>query len=161
MNNGLVGAVFPVTGLPDLPGSSKVDAPKPQMQMQPQQQLQPQQQPQQQPQLQQLQPPGGFAPEMLTRLQGLDPQQQRLFMQQLMVQQQNRQRQRQQLQHHQQQQLQQHRQQTGAMQQEVQAPVPGVGMQNMSPFSNAANLPMNMFVSYSIVRVWGYVNNLT
>lgn len=31
------------------------------------------------------------------------------------------------------------------MQQEVQAPAPGVGMQNMSPFSNGANLPMNMF----------------
>lgn len=138
MNNGLVGAVFPVTGLPDLPGSSKADAPKPQ----PQQQSQPQPQPQQQ--LQQLQPPGVFTPEMLTRLQGLDPQQQRLFMQQLMLQQQNRQRQRQQLHHHQQQQQQQ-RQQTGAMQQEVQAPAPGVGMQNMSPFSNAANLPMNMF----------------
>jgi mediator of RNA polymerase II transcription subunit 25 len=41
------------------------------------------------------------------------------------------------------------------MQQEVQAPAPGVGMQNMSPFSNAANLPMNMFVSCSIVRVRG------
>ncbi|KAG2756836.1 hypothetical protein P692DRAFT_20790624 [Suillus brevipes Sb2] len=147
MNNGLVGAVFPVTGLPDLPGSSKVDAPKPQLQLQPQQQSQsqpqPQQQPQPQPQLQQLQPPGVFTPDMLTRLQGLDPQQQRLFMQQLMVQQRNRQQQRQQLQ--QQHQQQQQRQQTGAMQQEVQAPAPGVGMQNMSPFSNAANLPMNMF----------------
>lgn len=145
MNNVLVGAAFPLTGLPDLPGSSKVDAPKPQVQMQPQQQ---QQQPQQQPQLQQqpqsqpqlhqppqLQPPGVFTPEMLTRLQGLDPQQQRHFMQQLALQQQIRQRQRQM-----QQQL-----QTGAMQQEVPAPALGVGMQNMSPFSNGANLPMNMF----------------
>ncbi|KAG1870716.1 hypothetical protein DFJ58DRAFT_22358 [Suillus subalutaceus] len=136
MNSVLVGAVFPLTGLPDLPGSSKVDAPKPQMQMQPQQQPQPQLQLQQQAQ---LQPPGVFTPEMLTRLQGLDPQQQRHFMQQLALQQQMRQRQRQMQQQHQQQ------LQTGAMQQEVQAPAPGVGMQNMSPFSNGANVPMNMF----------------
>lgn len=135
MRDTLVGAVFPLTGLPDLPGSSKADAPKPQMQMQPQQQPQPQMQMQPQPQ---LQPPGVFTPEMLTRLQGLDPQQQRHFMQQLALQQQIRQRQRQMQQH--QQQL-----QTGAMKQEVQPPAPGVGMQNMSPFSNGANLPMNMF----------------
>ncbi|KAG2076552.1 hypothetical protein BDR04DRAFT_699839 [Suillus decipiens] len=135
MNNVLVGAVFPLTGLPDLPGSSKVDASNPQPQMQPQSQSQLQLQPQPQ-----LQHPGVLAPEMLTQLQGLNPQQQRNFMQQLTLQQQMRMRQRQQLQQHQQQQL-----QTGAMQQEVQAPAPGVGMQNMSPFSNGANLPMNMF----------------
>lgn len=137
MNNVLVGAVFPLTGLPDLPGSSKVDASNPQPQMQPQSQSQLQLQPQPQ-----LQHPGVLAPEMLTQLQGLNPQQQRNFMQQLTLQQQMRMRQRQQLQQHQQQQL-----QTGAMQQEVQAPAPGVGMQNMSPFSNGANLPMNMFGS--------------
>lgn len=148
MSNGLTGAVFPVTGLPDLPGSGKVDAPKPQPQPQLQPQPQPQLQPQPQPQLQsqpqpqpQSQPQhqsGVFAPEMLTRLQGLDPQQQRYFMQQLALQQQMRQRQRQQP---------QQPQQTGAMQQEVPAPTPGpgVGMQNMSPFLNGANLPMNMF----------------
>lgn len=135
MNNVLVGAVFPLTGLPDLPGSSKVDASNPQPQMQPQQQSQLQLQPQPQ-----LQHPGVLAPEMLTQLQGLNPQQQRSFMQQLTLQQQIRLRQRHQLQQHQQQQL-----QTGAMQQEVPAPAPGVGMQNMSPFSNGANLPMNMF----------------
>ncbi|KAG1804880.1 uncharacterized protein HD556DRAFT_486865 [Suillus plorans] len=132
MSNKLVGAVFPVTGLPDLPGSGKVDGPKPQPQ-----QLQQPQLPLQQLQQPQSQPPGVFTPEMLTRLQGLDPQQQRRFMQQLALQQKIRQRQRE---------LQQHQQlQAGAMQQEVQAPAPGVGMQNMSPFSNGSNMPMNMF----------------
>lgn len=134
MSNKLVGAVFPVTGLPDLPGSGKVDGPKPQPQLQ--QHSQPQL-PLQQLQQQQQQPPGVFTPEMLTRLQGLDPQQQRRFMQQLALQQKIRQRQRE---------IQQHQQlQAGAMQQEVQAPAPGVGMQNMSPFSNGSNMPMNMF----------------
>ncbi|KAG1873826.1 kinase-like domain-containing protein [Suillus subluteus] len=112
MNNVLVGAVFPVTGLPDLPGSSKVDAPKPQPQPQPH-------------------PQGVFTPEMLAQLQNLDPQQLKHFMQQLALQQQMRQRQRQMQQR--QQQL-----QTGAMQQEVQAPAPGVGTQNMSLFWNGA-----------------------
>lgn len=134
MGHKLVGAVFPVTGLPDLPGSGKVDGPKPQPQLQ--QHSQPQL-PLQQLQQPQPQPPGVFTPEMLTRLQGLDPQQQRRFMQQLALQQKIRQRQRE---------IQQHQQlQAGAMQQEVQAPAPGVGMQNMSPFSNGSNMPMNMF----------------
>ncbi|KAG1821560.1 uncharacterized protein BJ212DRAFT_1296934 [Suillus subaureus] len=148
MNNVLVGAVFPLTGLPDLPGSSKVDAPKPQMQMQPQPQPQLQQQLQQQPQ---LQPPGVLTPEMLTRLQGLDPQQQRHFMQQLALQQQVRQRQRQiQQQQHQQQQL-----QTGAMQQEVQAPAPGVGMQNMIVLWVVAEYRKGKSVGACILAVWG------
>ncbi|KAG1726263.1 uncharacterized protein EDB91DRAFT_1254405 [Suillus paluster] len=132
MGNVLAGAVFPLTGLPDLPTSGKVDVLKPQLQ--PQSQPQPQLQPQ----------PGTFSHNQLqgldhkvqTQLQGLDPQQQIRFLQQFARQQQMRQRQQQ--------------QQTGAPQQEAPAPAPGpgpgVGMQNMSPFSsNAANQPMNMF----------------
>jgi mediator of RNA polymerase II transcription subunit 25 len=120
----LVGAAFPLTGLPDLPGAGKVDPAKQQQRQQPQQQSQPQPPPQL----------GPFAPEMLTRLRDLDPQQRELFMQRLIQQRQIRQ---------QQQRQQQQQQQTGAPPQE--APAPGVGMHNMSPFMNAANLPMNMF----------------